>query len=388
MLQYYERENIIEISLNTPFEVSDVEMLETLFLKRYFKYELSFNNMHTLHSDITMLLYHSIFVQKKNIVLTSFNSKLTKYLHRLGFNVYFVNLMIKTLKRSHLTIQEKDKSLYKKILNSEMSSSEWFSFLLDEVEKRYSYDFRLYKLDMVKRRVEIFLIKYDIATLKDAVPLILFEKSLFEALFFEISINVTEFFRNPVSFYHIKNFIDSTYKNSNYLKIWSVGCSSGEEAYSLAMLLDDAKKLDKSLIYATDFNRVVLENAKSAIYSNSGYNKLYKNLLTIDKENYIEKYIIKYDNFFTISEKIRKKVLFLEHNLIIDTSFNEFDIIICKNVLIYFDETLQRRVFTLIYDSLRFGGHLILGESERLSFELIDKFHVVNSQSKIYKKVA
>jgi len=388
MIQFYDKRGIRDILLNSPFTKEDLGVLNVILSRDSIIFNIYFNYIYSIKEDLILLLYEKIFVEELRIYLISYNSKLTKYLHALGFKAQFSPFLIKELRIKKHTMSDENRILYTNILKKELDDSEWISFLLKEIYKQYNYDFRLYKLDMIKRRVTIFLIKYEIKTIKDAVIFILFNKNVFHAFFFEISINVTEFFRNPDSFSHIKELLTVTYKNKNHIKIWSVGCSSGEEAYSLAMLLDDTEKSKKSLIYATDFNSVILENAKTGVYSNRSYTTLQNNLLKINKESYIVKYIKKYNNFFTLSENIRNKVLFLEHNLIIDTSFNEFDIIICKNVIIYFNEDLQNRVFTLIYDSLRFGGYLILGESEALSLSFVDKFSVINSQSKIYKKVA
>ncbi len=293
-----------------------------------------------------------------------------------------------SLKIHNYVLKEKEIVMYINIIDKHLTQQEWILFLLDEIFNQYNYDFRLYKIDMVTRRVNVFMIKHDINNIRDAIALILFNHSAFKAFFLDLSINVTEFFRNPHSFENIKKFINIVYKNSKHIKIWSAGCSSGKEAYSLAMVLDSIGKLDKSIIYATDFNSVILEDAKAGIYSNTAFDVLKRNLAMSPENNYIENYIVKYDNFMLIKEKIVEKVLFLQHNLATDSSFNEFDIIICKNVIIYFNEDLQNRVFSLIYDSLRFGGYLVLGESETLSLEFLDKFSIVSLKSKIYKKVA
>ncbi len=278
---------------------------------------------------------------------------------------------------------------YIDFLENKFTTDEWITYLLEMIYLRYSYDFRLYQRDMVARRLEVFMLKHEIKSDKEAVGAILFNRSIFKSFFLELSINVTEFFRNPDSFKDIVKFIKRVHKKSRNIKIWSAGSSSGKEAYSLAIILSHLGILDRSLIYATDFNSVIIQEAKSAIYSNTSYEVALKNFELIGLNDSLQNYIIKNDNFMMIDKKIMRRVLFLEHNLTTDASFNEFDIIICKNVIIYFNSDLQRRVFKLIYDSLKFGGHLILGESEGVEMSFVDRFELVSDdKSKIYRKVA
>ena len=275
---------------------------------------------------------------------------------------------------------------YIDFLDKDISNGNYFDYFLEMLYKRYGYDFQSYQREMVARRLNIFMIKHEIKSIKDALGVILFNRTAFKGFFLEISINVTEFFRDPSSFKKISSFIQKSYKNQHHIKIWSAGCSSGKEAYSLAILLDEMGMLNKSIIYATDFNSVILSEAQNAIYSNKAYNVAQQNYSFLRAENSLDKYVIKNDNFITVCEKIREKVLFLQHNLVIDGSFNEFDIIICKNVVIYFEANLQKTVFQLLYNSLKFGGYLVLGDSELLDMSLIDKFEQLDN-SKIYKKV-
>ena len=276
---------------------------------------------------------------------------------------------------------------YLKLLNID-DEAKLLLYLKNTIYEIYSYDFRGYHQDMFKRRIDVFMLKHNIKKMKDAVGLILFNRSAFKGFFLEISINVTEFFRKPESFSGMLMFFNKYYKKNLNLKIWSAGCSSGEEAYSMAIMLDFLNLLEKTTIYATDFNSVILEEAKNAIYSKDSYKKARNNLFFIDSDKNLDEYIDKYNDFIIINEKIRKKVLFFQHNLVLDGSFNEFDIIICKNVIIYFEETLQERVFQLFYDSLKFGANLILGESENIHPSFISKFEQSNENLKIFKKVA
>lgn len=278
-------------------------------------------------------------------------------------------------------------SSYINLLNKKMDKNSWIDYLLEMIFINYEYDFRLYHRDMINRRVDIFMLKHGIKNIKDAVAMILFSKTIFKAFFLDVSINVTEIFRKPESFVTMIKFLNRFYKNSHNIKLWSAGCSSGEEVYSTAILLDSLKLLDKSIIYATDFNSVVLEEAKNGIYSKGTYLKAKENCKEIGFDIELEDYIVENDNYVVINEEIKKKTLFFQHNLIKDGSFNEFDIIICKNVIIYFDKDLQKRVFQLFYDSLKFGGHLVLGESESIIEPFQEKFERCSDNCKVFRKV-
>lgn len=277
---------------------------------------------------------------------------------------------------------------YINFINMKLQSEDWIDYLLEKVLEKYGYDFRRYQRAMLRRRLNVFMLKHEIMHIKDAVNVILFNKSAFKGFFLEVSINVTELFRKPKSFDYTIKLLKKFHKNSHNIKVWSAGCSSGEEVYSMAILLQNLNLLEKSILYATDFNSVILEEAKNAIYSYKSYKIAQENFTQIDIDDNLNYYVIKNLNYVTISDAIREKVLFFQHNLVSDGSFNEFDIIICKNVIIYFDNDLQQKVFQLFYDSLKFGGNLILGESEQIHIQFKSKFKQFSDDCKIFQKVA
>ncbi len=277
---------------------------------------------------------------------------------------------------------------YINIIDNNTTREAWIEYLLDKIFEIHNYDFRLYHRDMINRRLDIFMLKHEIKSMKDAISVILFNRSAFKAFFLEISINVTELFRNPDSFKQIVKLLYKTNIHKHNIKIWSAGCSSGEEPYSVAILLDALGILNKSLIYATDFNSVIVEEAKNGIYPIESYILAQENFEKIGLDIDLKSYVVENKNFMTIVENIKNKILFFQHNLIEDSSFNEFDIIICKNVIIYFNDNLQKKVFQLFYDSLKFGGHLILGESEYIHSDYVSKFEQSCENCKAFKKVA
>ena len=303
--------------------------------------------------------------EAKSMVITAFNS---------GFYHHLLNI--------------KNIILYLKLLEKKIDKSNFIQILLDMIFEKYGYDFRLYQMSMIERRLNIFMLKYGIKEFKDTIEVILFDKKMFREFFAEISINVTELFRNPAFFSETVEFLNDNFRKSYNIKIWSAGCSSGEEVYSIAILLKKNNMLKKSIIYATDFNKTVLEEAKNGFLSYDSYNIAKQNYNLVDSTDDLDKYFIKNNNFIKIKQDIQEKILFFQHNLAIDSSFNEFDTIICKNVIIYFNIELQKRVFELFYNSLKFGGFLIIGESEQLHDDFKDKFENYSTKYKVFKKVA
>ena len=182
---------------------------------------------------------------------------------------------------------------YINFLDMKLNYNDWIKYLLEMIFEIYGYDFRLYQRAMVKRRIDIFMLKHGITSVKDTVGIILFNKVAFKSFFLEVSINVTELFRKPKSFEKIIEFLKRFHKNSHNIKIWSAGCSSGEEVYSVAILLQYLGFLDKSIIYATDFNNVILEEAKNGIYSIDSYLVAQKNFSEIEIDDNLDNYIMK-----------------------------------------------------------------------------------------------
>ena len=274
------------------------------------------------------------------------------------------------------------------LLDKKISKEQWIEYLLEMIRQRYGYDFKPYHREMFERRLKLFMIKHDIKNIQDSVGLILFNKGAFKAFFLEISINVTELFREAESLKKMVECLDLCFKKRQNIKLWSAGCSSGEEAYSISMMLASLGILDKSIIYATDVNSVVLQEAKNALYPLKSYLQAKENIKQADLNVNIDKYVIKNQNYISICDTIMEKTHFFKHNLAKDSSFNEFDIIICKNVIIYFEKELQERVFQLFYDSLIFGGFLVLGESEMLSEKFSKRFEMLEGGRTMFRKVA
>ncbi len=260
------------------------------------------------------------------------------------------------------------------------------SFVAD-IHKVYDHDFRDYDINLLKRRVDLLRLELGLSTIVELENLVLSNREIFNLLFKKLSINVSEFFRNPEVFKQIKDDVLPILESYPHIRIWCSACSQGEEAYSVAMMLDELGLLDKSIIYATDFNEVVLHEAQNAIYSKKSYGLYEENYIKSGGKEEFSKWFDINDNYIEVVPHIKEKVHFFQHNLALDGEINEFQLIFCRNVLIYFEDNLQKRVFKLLHDSLSRKGFLVLGKSEMVykndGFINLCK----SSKNKIFKKI-
>ncbi|WP_222937663.1 CheR family methyltransferase [Spartinivicinus ruber] len=172
-----------------------------------------------------------------------------------------------------------------------------------------------------------------------------------------------------------------------YIKLWHAGCATGEEVYSMAILLNEHNLFERSIIYGTDINNEALEQARLGIYSVKKIKKAEKNFEKISKEINLDNYFYTSYNHGKISDLLSQNITFSHHNLVQDGVFGEMNVIFCRNVFIYFDRELQNQVFSLFFNSLRYGGFLCLGKGESLHFSVLeDQFEVVDSKQRIYRK--
>jgi len=275
-----------------------------------------------------------------------------------------------------------------KLLQEKMTKKsnihEYLSDFLEEIYKVYGYDFRHYDREHIVRRVEYFYNRFGFNTFVDFKHKVLNDKDYFKEMFLDISVNVTTFFRNPNTYKQLKEIILEEFRDKKSIKIWCAGCSTGEEPYSIAIILKELGLLDRSLIYATDLNDVVLQQAKNGAYSIKSYELFLNHYMEMGGVKNFAEYFKFYNDFFIINDDIKNKILFFKHNLVTDGSLNEFQLIFCRNVLIYFNKSLTNRVFDLFDTSLEENGVLVLGESETINR---NNFKTLNKKNKIYKKL-
>jgi len=256
---------------------------------------------------------------------------------------------------------------------------------LEDIYQHYGYDYRNYNKKHILRRIKYSINKLCIKDFSEFRKIVLDKIEIFKDLFLDISVNITTLFRNPLTYKALNDEILEQFKDRDAIKIWCAGCSSGEEPYSIAIMLKEMGLLDKSIIYATDLNNVVLQKAKNGIYSNDNYKFFEQHYKEVGFTNSLSNHFNNYDDFYVIKDELKEKTLFFRHNLVTDGVLNEFQIVFCRNVIIYFDSTLKARVFNLFDNSLQKNGMLILGESE--SYDSRKSFEIINSKNKIYRKL-
>lgn len=259
--------------------------------------------------------------------------------------------------------------------------------IIDVVKNLHGYDVSGYTRSSLKRRVTriMELNKLDLVELKSKL---INQPGFSTYLLQEITVNVTEMFRDPEFYKALKNDLFPYLATYPHIKLWSAGCSTGEEVYSLAILLKEAGLYQRSFIYGTDINTKVLEKAKRGIYSLAKVKDYSENFIKTDPKSSLSEYYTAMYNAATINNSLKKNVLFSQHSLVSDRVFNEFQLITCRNVLIYFDTNLQEKVLDLFYNSLCHLGFLCLGSKESLiNYKNAAKFKVVNKKHNIYQKI-
>jgi chemotaxis protein methyltransferase CheR len=259
--------------------------------------------------------------------------------------------------------------------------------LIDAIRLKYGYDFRQYSGASLTRRVKKGLAGTDFKNISEMIPQIIHDKAFFNSFLSNLSVNVTKMFRDPLFFLSFREKVVPYLKTFPFIKVWSVGASTGEEVYSLAIVLKEEGLYEKSLIYATDFNDTVLSIAKKGIYSNEDIKKSTLNYQKAGgKNSFASYYHADYDSVI-FDRALKKNIVFANHNLVTDSVFGEMNLIFCRNVLIYFNKDLQNKVFNLFSESLCNNGFLCLGSKESISFsDIADSFVPVVKKQRIFQK--
>jgi chemotaxis protein methyltransferase CheR len=260
--------------------------------------------------------------------------------------------------------------------------------LLEGIFKQYGFDFRSYAYASIRRRLWKRIEAEGIATISGLQERVLHEPAMMERLLLDLSINVTAMFRDPTFYRVFRQEVVPTLRTYPFIRLWHAGCATGEEVYSMAMLLEEENLYERSRIYATDINEVVLQKAKSGIFPLERMQEYTENYIAAGgKRAFSDYYVAKYGGAL-FSPTLTRNVVFSQHNLVTDSSFSEFNAILCRNVLIYFDKSLQARVHELFYNSLAMFGILALGSRETLRFSPYDDcYEQINGPEKIYRKV-
>jgi chemotaxis protein methyltransferase CheR len=260
--------------------------------------------------------------------------------------------------------------------------------LINDLLNIHGYDFSSYSKASLKRRVTRLYSLDGFSNFNDLRHRVKADPGYFGHFLEEITVNVTEMFRDPLFYKVLREEVLPVLATRPFIRIWHAGCSTGEEVYSMAILLHEANLLEKSLLYATDINPEVLEKLRSGIFSMSQLKQYSENyILSGGQKDFSSYYTAKYD-LVKFNEIFRKKLVISTHNLVSDSSFNEFQLILCRNVLIYFQKDLQDKVISLFYQSLEPLGFLALGSKESLNYSPVkEKFKQLENKEKIWRKI-
>lgn len=258
--------------------------------------------------------------------------------------------------------------------------------LFDKVLTKYNTDLSQYALASLERRLDRFISLNHINSLNQLTYKLIDDNLFYDYFIKEITVNTTEMFRDPTCWKTIRDEILPALQFLPTIRIWHAGCSSGEEVYSMAILLKELGLIHKSKIVASDLNKKVIEDAKKGIY-------LLKSAL-INEENYLksggnyslDKYYQRKDSTIIMDNNLLNNVQFTRHDLSTGVAFSKFDIILCRNVMIYFNKNLQEKVFSLFHRSLFKNGYLVIGKKESMAYySSIKQFTEFNEKEKIYK---
>jgi len=261
--------------------------------------------------------------------------------------------------------------------------------LLEAVFRLYGYDFREYARTSMRRRVANIMRQEGVATISALQERVLRDRACWDRFLNGISVNVSAMFRDPAFFLAFRQHAIPLLRTYPFIRVWQAGCSLGEEAYSLAILLEEEGLYDRSLIYATDINEATLRQAREGIYPAELMQKYTQNYLQAGgTRSFSEYYTARYD-LTILRPALQRNIVFSQHNLVSDGPFNEFNVILCRNVMIYFNRPLQERTHALFEASLGMFGILGLGSRESLRFMPQERLYdPLVASEKLYRRVA
>ncbi|CAN5374720.1 protein-glutamate O-methyltransferase CheR [soil metagenome] len=259
---------------------------------------------------------------------------------------------------------------------------------LEHIQKKYGYDFSGYARSSFLRRLNRFMNMFNIDNTETLFSMLLEDEKIFSRFLEEITVNVTEMFRDPLFYRSLREKVVPDLKTYPYVRVWDAGCSTGEETYSLAFLLQEEDLHSRCRIYATDINQKVLNTAAEGIYNVKDMARNTQNYhLTGGKYDFSNYYHAKY-NRVIMNDQLKKNIVFSVHNLATNGCFNEFNLIVCRNVMIYFNKVLQEKVFKIFFESLPVFGYLALDTKESMALSKYGQyFEVVDNTQKIYRKI-
>ncbi|MHB8651444.1 MAG: CheR family methyltransferase [Gaiellaceae bacterium] len=260
--------------------------------------------------------------------------------------------------------------------------------LLEAVYRRYGFDFREYAPASLKRRLWRRMSAEGLTTISGLLDRLLHDSRCMERLLLDLSINVTSMFRDPSFYVAFRKTIVPTLRTYPFTRIWCAGCSTGEEVYSLAIVLEEEGLYDRTRIYATDINEQVLDAAREGVFPLDKMKQYTQNYIRAGgTREFSQYYVAAYDGA-RFSRSLIGNIVFAQHNLAMDGAFNQFNVILCRNVMIYFDKALKDRVHDLFHESLEMFGVLALGHKESIAFtpQAAD-YEELDAAERLYRRI-
>jgi chemotaxis protein methyltransferase CheR len=274
-----------------------------------------------------------------------------------------------------------------KMMNPEIEQIE-FKLLIEAIYQVYGYDFRDYAPASLKRRVQKSMDNLGVKNISEFQYNVLHDKQALTDFLNTVSIDVTSMFRDPDFFLAVRQKIFPMIRDLPFIRIWHAGCATGEEIYSMSILLQEENLYDKARIYATDMNAVVLEKSKNGIFPLKNIQSYTENYYKAGGiHDFSMYYTAKYNNAI-MKPELKKNIVWAQHNLVTDGSFHEFDLILCRNVMIYFEKPLQEHVYKLFLDSMPIGGVLGIGKKESMySSAFRSNYLEIDERIKLFKRI-
>jgi len=262
-----------------------------------------------------------------------------------------------------------------------------YQVVLKAINLRYGHDFTTYATNSLMRRLLYHVQKKQLNSLSELVPLLVHDEHIFSDVLNSVSVPVTEMFRDPKVFRTLRESIIPLLKTYPSVKIWHAGCATGEEVYSMAIMLEEENIYDNCKIFATDFNSQSLTKAQSGIFPLSKMQQYTENYYESGgKSSFSDYYSVK-DNAIKMEQRLSRNITFAKHNLMEDNVFGQFNLVLCRNVLIYFGRQLQNRVINLFNDSMTPLGYLCLGTHESIEqTDCVSEYMSLFDNEKIYRK--
>ncbi len=268
-------------------------------------------------------------------------------------------------------------------------TDEQIAIILSDLIEHYGYDFTNYSAASLKRRIQRLLTMDKVVSFAEFRHRIQRDADYFKRFVEQVTVNVTEMFRDAHFYRTLREQVIPELATRPLIRIWHAGCSTGEEVYSMAILLQEANLLHKSLLYATDINPAVPEKVRLGMFPMSQMKHYSENYIHSGGRNDFSKYYIAQYDTAKFDESFKSRIILATHNLVSDTSFNEFQLILCRNVMIYFDKELQDRALELFDNSLEKLGFLALGSKETLKFSsVMSRYKQLDNKEKIWRKVS